>query len=144
MANDVPDETVATRRRFLIALGAGAAGIAGYRLMAHVAPASGAADARPKLREGLSFDRDTDGYCTLTTQPGSGPLFAVNASGETVLRCLDGRHTIPELARRLAAGLGLPHDGALEAALALFVAEVAQAGLLAAPFYAYLIERSDG
>jgi len=133
-----------SRRAFLISLGAGAAGITGYALWPALCRVVGqAADPRPRLHNSLVVGRDGDGYQTLATSPDEAPRFAVNRVGEAVLCRLDGRHTIAQVATAVARELHLTPGERLEAGIAEFVAQVGQAGLLVAPFYATLFERFD-
>lgn len=138
-----------TRRRFCVALG-GSLALSGWVLGRAVTseptepePAAGSADARPRLRADLAWGRDGE-FRTLTRVVDGEPLVCgLNDAGAALARGLDGRHTVCDLSAALSARRGVRHDDALEARVALFVAQVSMLGLLTEPFYAWIVERTE-
>lgn len=140
-----------TRRDFFITLGTGAAaGIAGYFLVQRAfspLPASlddGTGPTRPPcLKEDVVFGNDGDMVTVSLSGGGSPVVCAANRPGQEVLTRLDGRHTIEEMSRAVAAAVGVSRTEALDAKVAHFVAQVGMLGFLREPFFACIVEEVD-
>ena len=137
-------ERMMNRRRFLIRLGAGAAGgIGGFFLLRRwpvpaeaAAPAKPSISMQPRLRKGI-VDGRHEGMAAISYGRGAQRvLCAINRPGRMVTSRLDGRHTIEQIAQALASELGLDAPARLEAPVAQFVAQLGMLGFLAEPFYA--------
>jgi hypothetical protein len=145
---------LSTRRQFVYAVG-GVVGIsvAGWVLLdrvrgrpGHVASSETLVPSRPKLRSDLTIQADVDGANIYRTLDGTKTelVCRVNESGLHLLREVDGRHTVSELARSLLAKMGRSPDliESTESTVAAFLAELGAAGLLIQPFYTN-IERAE-
>ncbi len=67
----------------------------------------------------------------------------VNETGAEIFRHLNGRHTIEDIAERIAmAGIGADKNAAY-AEIALFVAQLGSIGFLAEPYYVQIYETYD-
>jgi hypothetical protein len=137
-------ELTMNRRRFLIRLGAGAAGGIGGFFLLQRWPVPAEADAptkppmslRPRLRKDIADSR-YEGMAAISYGSGTERvLCAINRPGRIVTGRLDGHHTIEQIAQALASDLGLHAPARLEAPVARFVAQLGMLGFLAEPFYA--------
>lgn len=145
---DVGRGAYESRRDFLIVLGGAAVGIAGYFLVRSTpapqltAQQPQAGDPRcPVLRPDVCLTRD-GAYYTMQTAVGE-TLGAVNAMGYEVVRRLDGRHRIPELAAALQTHAGLTTTETpeqLAGKIACFVAQLGEMGLLRQQYYVTIFE----
>ncbi len=135
-----------TRREFVVALGTVLV-VAGYCVVEGGLPDQGGERAvkpgvRPRLRDGLV--RGTDGeMLTVALTAGSSPVYAVNDVGRTTLEAMDGRRTVEEIAAVLSRRYVVPADQALQADVALFIAQLGILGLLAEEFRATIFERTS-
>ena len=131
-----------TRREFLYAVGGATGAITGWvlipagkRLEASPRPAS------PRHCPSLATDvgtRVTDDGGELTRRDDRGRervVCRVNSHGWRVVEGLDGSRTVQELARDLRSGSGSGGRPETEVAVASFLAMLAQAELLAEPFF---------
>jgi hypothetical protein len=66
----------------------------------------------------------------------------VNRTGAEIVRLLDGTRSVEQVAARTSRNLRLRRDQAFDAKIACFVAELAQMGFLAAPFYVEIVEHT--
>lgn len=139
-----------TRKEFLWSLGVGSLAIAGHFAIprtAHAiaAPASAGEDPEPRLHGDVSVEVDGDGLL-LSRRAGerTAATCAVNEIGAEIVRRLDGRTPVSEIARVLAGRAGASAFGEVEARVACFVAQLGELGFLRAPFYALIVERLDG
>jgi Coenzyme PQQ synthesis protein D (PqqD) len=143
------------RRRFLIRLGAGAAGgIGGFFLLQRwpvpaeaAAPAKPPISLRPRLRKDIADSRYAGMAAISYGRGAQRVLCAINRPGRMVTSRLDGRHTIEQIAQSLASELALDAPACLEAPVAQFVAQLGMLGFLAEPFYAtiyYEITQTHG
>ena len=138
---------VRTRKDFLLTLCSSAAAISGYFLLASPAKdldaPQGSAHSfnlRPALRPNLEYRREGPLLIVTSDTTPPGNACAVNSIGATVLQHLNGRHTIADLAQKVAAAVDIRPDEVLEAKLAFFVAQLGMLGLLVEPFYACVVE----
>lgn len=137
-------ELMLNRRRFLIRLGAGAAGgIGGFFLMQRppvlaeaAAPAEPPVSLRPRLRKDIVAGRYDNMAAISYGRGAQRVLCAINRPGGIVIGQLDGRHTVGQIARELTSALALDTQDRLEAPVAHFVAQLGMLGFLAEPFYA--------
>ncbi len=138
-----------TRQQFLWKLGNGTVAIAGYFLLprsglAEVAPDAERSDeAEPWLRGDIVMRSDADGLVLTLPSAATSPVCAVNAAGTEVVRRLDGRTSVPAIARVLAHHAHTDAIGQVEVKVACFVAQLGQMGFLRAPFYAMITERYE-
>jgi hypothetical protein len=135
-----------TRREFVVALGSVLV-VAGYCVVGGRPPDHGPERAvkpgvRPRLRDGLVLGTDAE-MLTVAIAAGSSPVYAVNDVGRTILEAMDGRRTVEEIAGVLSQRYAVPADQALQADVALFIAQVAILGLLAEEFRATIFERTS-
>jgi len=137
------------RRDFVIALGSGVgASIAGYFAYhrwpefagAPVGPNALPAEACPRLKADVTCDRSGDQVTLRRGEAADAVVCAVNAAGAAIVDRLDGRHSIEEISAALAGLIPVGPGRLLEAKVALFVAQLAQCGFLADPFYVTLYE----
>jgi len=133
------------RREFCIGVG-GAVALAGFVLVRELPHPGASAYANPhcpRLKPEVTLGREGD-LLTLTI-PDRTPrvLCAVNEAGAEIVRRLDGRHSVEAMAAALAHRAGVECAEALCAKTAAFIAELASAGLLTAPFYAILYEEAE-
>jgi len=146
--DDATAQNGITRRTFMISLGSSAAvAISGCFFLIHDAASSqevsvgeGSASEVPMLKEGVILRRQADGATLLSGVAQAAPTCAVNHAGAEVLRLLDGRHSIADLSRKVAATVGVPWTETLQANIAFFVAQLGICGFLRDPFYALLYE----
>lgn len=134
-----------SRRDFAFVLATGAqAIIVGHFLGGGLARASGPGDSetRPRLRVPVG-PTGSDGMTTLMLGEGSDrSVCAVNRTGAEIVRLLDGTRSVEQVAARTSRNLRLRRDQAFDAKIACFVAELAQMGFLAAPFYVEIVEHT--
>jgi hypothetical protein len=126
-----------SRRHFLYAVGGtAAAALGGWVLHRNLAPPLLAPEsAAPRLRSGIAIAPSEFG-AELFDAAGGAPLCGVNQLGSFVLAQMDGRSSVAEIARRVAARTpGAANRDAVEASTAMFLAELGSAGVLAAPFH---------
>ncbi len=136
-----------TRKRFLWVLGAGGAAITAEVLL----PARGLAlpaptrdrlpEAEPRLRPEVAVAVDGEGLVLRCPSGASSIVCAVNAPGAEVVRRLDGRTPVGEIARLLSGRDGTTTLAEVEVKVACFVAQLAELGFLRAPYYALIAER---
>lgn len=134
-----------TRKAFLVALGTGAAvAISGHFLSRreNSGPTSGAASGPsskyPKLKPGLRTDREGE-FLKLVRQDGKDPVIClVNYPGRVAVGLMDGRHTTEDIAHAMADQFGLEKTEALNAKMAIFIAELGMMGFLEQPYYSYV------
>lgn len=132
-----------TRRHFLYAVGGTAATALGGWVLGHggnfplVQSSHAPEPAAPGLRSGIAMVPSEFGAELFDTGALERiPLCGVNQLGSFVLTQLDGRNTVSEIARRVAARTpGPANREAVEASTAMFIAELGSAGVLAAPFH---------
>lgn len=132
---------------YTLAAGAGGAAIVGYFAGGEGAregkPARGAATGSaelPAIKAGLELRRQGD---DVVFRAPDGTLCAVNQAGATIVRSLDGRHTVATIADRLARDLELKRTQRLEAQVAEFVAELGIVGFLQRPFWAQIVYHNE-
>lgn len=133
------------RRRFLYAIGSAAAGIAGWALIPE-GPAPQiwvgrpGAVSGPRLADGVLLRSWQDGIEILRPDDAGEPrpVCRVNACGRMLIGELDGRRSLQELAESMHRGFDPARLGHTEASVAAFLAVLAQAGLLAEPYFVNL------
>ncbi len=134
-----------SRREFLYAVSSATAGIAGWVLI----PACDKPDSSngrayngfgPKLVSDVTIRRtDEGGELLRPDEQGLQQVVChVNRYGLRVITGLDGKQTVQNLAGMLCASLNPAMLAQTEASVALFLATLAQAGLLAEPFFVNL------
>ncbi|HNY30149.1 MAG TPA: PqqD family protein [Fibrobacteria bacterium] len=130
-----------SRRKFLIALGAGA--MAGWLASPGILPRISPTRPRnhgghcPVLADGIA-PRTTARARELVRIDSSRAIHVVgeiNESAWKVLSRMDGLHTVEDIARAMATSHPSGDPDACRSAIALFLAELAMAGLLAEPFH---------
>ncbi len=136
-----PHMTV-SRRGFLYSVANGTAAIGGWVLLPEAvclaaAPRRAEDVFRPALRRQVLFRRTADGGELLLAGEGDAAKVVghVNEQGARVVERLDGAHTLPVLAQALYAGADPRQLEHTTASVAAFLALLAQAGLLSAPFF---------
>lgn len=137
------------RRDFVIALGAGAgASIFGFfewkalkKTGSRPKDRPAAVDFKPRLKDGIVFGWADDGLATLRL-PGAKEtaLCAVNETGAAILRMLDGRRGVEDIAQAVAQEYNLVRTDSLDAKIAYFLTQVSQLGFLRNPFYACIVD----
>lgn len=135
-----------TRRQFLFTLGtlAGAA-ISGWTLFAmrgqNEAPVNGEENAigGPSLHPGLYISQTEFGaeIYDRSSPERETPVCVVNRLGLRVIDHMDGESTPDEIAGDLLLHLGAPQSDieSFKSSVAMFITELASAGLLSAPFF---------
>ncbi len=145
-----PESAGMTRKRFLWTLGAGTAAIAGHFLVPSDAFASPdprpnvSIDGEPWLRSEVIVHRDGEGLALTCPGRARPCVCVVNGAGADVVRHLDGRTSVSEIARALAERAGTGAVTEVEVKVACFVAQLAELGFLRGPYYALIAERVDG
>lgn len=133
------------RRKFLYSIAGGTAAIAGWVLIPGFTdlPIS-------KRRSDDPFCPGLAGQIAFRTTPRGGEVMRaddqgveqvvceVNEFGLSIVRNLNGKNTLQDLARELHAGFDPEHLGHTEASVASFLAILAQAGVLSEPFFVNL------
>jgi hypothetical protein len=133
------------RRDFLFRLGSGTTlSIAGFFTVSHVFPSeaarsrelSGPPSVFPKLSKDITkrFEEDT-----LILSGGKSNCF-VNKTGEKVIGWMDGKNNLQAISSRISEYYSVEYTDALESSVALFICQLGEAGLLAAPFYVTMYE----
>jgi len=130
------------RAEFLISVGGATAVIAGWVLFPAVGRAqkdreSATIEAHPRLAPDFNLRVTNDGGELIWQVERGKPVVVghLNDQGSTVVANMDGRTTIQDLARTIHRGSDPAKLNQTEASVALFLATLAQAGLLAEPFY---------
>ncbi|MDR0429600.1 MAG: PqqD family peptide modification chaperone [Tannerellaceae bacterium] len=134
------------RRDFLFRLGAGTSlVIAGFitfdqRLSRESSAARIAKGDYPSAKPELSAEIRTyseEGHFILS---GKGHLCSVNKTGEKMIGLLNGEHTVSAISSQLATYFSVEHTEMLETAVAGFICQLAELGMLSAPFYVTMYE----
>jgi hypothetical protein len=133
------------RRSFLFTLAESGAALSGWILFGQLPSSSDQVRSRepgyaPRLAAGVCFRRAEGGGRILRIDPqGSEDVVCeANSDACTILESLDGHRTVRELAECLRAGSPTHPVDYSEAAVASFLAMLAQAGLLAEPYHVNL------
>jgi hypothetical protein len=133
-----------SRRDFMLSVGSATAVISGWVLVPGCTiPHSGKNSGKgfcPKLADGIS-SREIPGGGELLQLDERGAwqiVGHVNEYGLKILKSLNGNHTLQNLAAELHQGFDPAKLGQTEASVASFLAILAQAGLLAEPFFVNL------
>ncbi len=133
------------RRTFTYAVGGVAAGIAGWVLVPRCSkprPEQDPADSgfRPRLAEDVTYQEALRGAEIVRPDEQGEPrvVCQVNECGLKLLERMNGEQTLHNLAAGIHEGSDPATLGHTEASVALFVAMLAQAGLLSEPFFVNL------
>lgn len=137
-----------TRRRFIFRLGATGIAISGWIMMPEaVRRIAGALsqESGPALREGLAV-RHVDGGAEICEGGGFGKgrtVCEVNDVGRLVLDGMNGRSSVHTIVKDLSSKLGVSKADmrVFTAGIVLFIAELAESGLLRGRFYANIYAR---
>ncbi|HWP95735.1 MAG TPA: PqqD family protein [Syntrophomonadaceae bacterium] len=136
-----------TRRQFLIELG-GIAGLAitGWYLLPGLFlkpgdSSSPAHENKPRLKVGYEIREAGEGADIYSNAHGN-PICQVNDIGKFVLKEMDGVKTVEEIADRVARKLNTSLENLenFRGKIALFIARLAEAGLLSSAFYINVME----
>jgi hypothetical protein len=133
------------RRDFLFRLGSGTSlSIAGFFTVDHVLSAGFAGSQElpgspadvPRLSEGVEkrFEEDK-----LILSGGKAQCY-VNKTGEKVIGWMDGKNSLKDISSHLSEYYAVEHTEALESAVAMFICQLGEVGLLASPFYVTMYE----
>jgi hypothetical protein len=136
------ETTELNRAQFLFALGSATAGIVGWVLcpaLGRTQPGAESAQiaSHPRLAPGLTLRLTGDGgeLVQLDERGETLTVGHLNDYGSAVVEGMDGKRTVQDLARRIHQGFDPEKLDETEASVALFLVTLAQAGLLAEPFY---------
>jgi len=133
------------RREFLYAVGSATTGIAGWVLIPgysspHSQKEQADIDFCPRLAKDISFRRMRGGGEFVRSDELGAPSVVcyINACGLKVIEELNGEQTVQDLAEKIHEGFNPAKLEQTEASVASFLALLAQAGLLAEPFFVNL------
>lgn len=143
---EIGEETAKMNRaEFLFAVGSATAGIAGWVLFpgsssAHSEIETTDVASNPRLAPDVSFRRTEDGGELVQLDERRAPVVVghLNEYGSKVVEGMTGQHTAQDLARLIHEGVDPAILEKTEASVALFLVTLAQAGLLAEPFFVNL------
>lgn len=130
------------RAEFLFAVGGATAGIAGWVVFPafcsdEIEIEPDGTTSNPQLAPGVSFQRTDDGVELVRPAEGGARVVVghLNEHGSKVVASMNGQRSTQDLAQMIHGGFDPAILDETETAVAMFLVTLAQAGLLAEPFY---------
>lgn len=132
-----------SRRKFVFSLASGAAAVAGYMLIPDNSTAPAIENLLPSQFPHLHADAIVnDSASSVSLGSGASRLTcSVNDLGMEIIKLLNGKRSLPQIASEISVSRSLDHNEMMELNLALFLVEVSKAGLLKQPFIVDIVER---
>ena len=131
------------RRHFLYSIAGSATAIAGWVLIpgcksTPISQSHRENNFYPQLADGIVFQKTKSGGELINLNDQKQVVCEVNEYGLKILEDLDGKNTLQDLAGKLHTGFDPEHLEHVEASVASFLADLAQAGVLSEPFFVNL------